>query len=61
VTPEALLPVVMGTLQFMVFARALGAFKDAEVAQACYTLFTLLTGGPPSEPALMTRSVRAGG
>jgi len=42
-TPEALFPIVMGTLQFMVFARAQGTFKDAEVAQACDTLFALLS------------------
>ena len=41
-TPEALLPVVLGTLQSMVFARALGASRAGDAAQACDTLFTLL-------------------
>ena len=39
---ESLLPVAMGTLQHLVFARSLGLNKDAEAAEVAETLITLL-------------------
>lgn len=42
-TPEVLLPIVLGTLQLLVLARSVGAGKDAEVEQVRATLFTLLS------------------
>lgn len=49
--PEALLPIVLGTLQHFVFARSLGAAKEADVSDICATLFVLL-----SPPALLKAS-----
>jgi AcrR family transcriptional regulator len=40
--PEALLPVVMGTLQHLVFARSLGLAQDGDNGDACATLIKLL-------------------
>lgn len=41
-SPEALLPVVMGTLQHLVFARSLGLTLDAEADAAAATVLQLL-------------------
>lgn len=46
--PEAMLPIVLGTLQHLVFARSLGAAKGAEVSDSCATLCLLLA--PPGSP-----------
>jgi AcrR family transcriptional regulator len=43
--PEALLPIVMGTLQHLVFAHALGLAQDGEVDGAASTLLGLLAPG----------------
>lgn len=43
--PEALLAVVLGTLQHLVFARSLGTAKETDVSNICATLFSLLS--PP--------------
>ncbi len=42
---EALLPIVLGTLQHLVFARSMGVAKEADVNDICITLFILLS--PP--------------
>jgi AcrR family transcriptional regulator len=44
--PEALLPIVLGTLQSVVLARSLGASREAESARACATLLALLAPLP---------------
>lgn len=41
-SPEAFLPVAMGTLQHLVFARSLGLAADAEAKVVAETLITLL-------------------
>jgi AcrR family transcriptional regulator len=41
-SPEALLPIVMGTLQHIVFARSLGLTKDGDTGDVSATLISLL-------------------
>lgn len=45
--PEAVLPIVLGTLQFLVFARSLGAAKSTEAVDACDALITLISSSKP--------------
>ncbi len=42
-SPASLLPIVLGTLQILVFARSLGVAKDSEALETCNTLFALLS------------------
>lgn len=49
--PEALLPIAMGTLQYLVFAHSLGTAKDGDVDAASATLLELLApAGPLRSP-----------
>ena len=41
-TPEAVLPIVLGTLQFLVFSRSMGAAKDPAAGDPGATLIALL-------------------
>ena len=41
--PAALLPIVLGTLQILVFTQSLGAAKGFAVLETCDTLFALLS------------------
>ena len=57
VTPEALLPIVLGTLQSLVFARSLKAVKETQVMATCDTLFTLLRNSCPLEPRPVSKDI----
>jgi len=46
-TPEAVLPIVLGTLQYLVVSRSMGTAKDSEAVAVCDSLIALLSAPKP--------------